>query len=259
MENQKNKKKIIQSIERMYNILNCFKRYDELGITEISNLVGLHKSTTNGIVSALRQIQFLEQNDETGKYKLGIELFRLSSYSYRTLKDIYEPYINYLSEKTNETIMLHTWNKNSSQCLTTTIVGMTESTHNIKYVSRIGNELPLHCTAVGKAILATLPENEMDSLLNLIEFIPVSNNTITSKETLIHQLDIIRSNGYAVNFQETEDGVVGVGVSIENKKGTPIIGLGIASPISRITEEKLKFFGELLIEIKNRINQELFP
>ena len=86
------KKGLIQSICRAAAVLRCFDGQTELGLSEISRMVGLHKSTAAGIVNTLKAEQFLEQNEHTGKLRLGIELFRLSAGVHLELQDLCRPY-----------------------------------------------------------------------------------------------------------------------------------------------------------------------
>lgn len=246
--------KNIQSIERMHAILSCFKTHDELSLTEISTLVGLHKSTTNGIVTTLKNLQYLEQITENGKYRLGIEIFRLNSCSKLTEVDIYAPYIRQLSKETNETITLHLWKKDTE--LSTTVVSMTESTHSVKYVTTIGTQIPLHCSAVGKAILAQIPAEKRRNILSLSPLKPMSAHSITNIEALNRQFEEINQIGYAFNMEETEDGVIGIGIALCNKNGIPHAGIGIAAPNNRITTELGKKYGNLLLETKAQITKD---
>ncbi|HBC97452.1 MAG TPA: IclR family transcriptional regulator, partial [Clostridium sp.] len=70
-------KKIIQSVDKAFQILECFNNYEELGVTEISKMLDLHKSTTYGLISTLSANNILEKDDNTGKYRLGLKLYQL--------------------------------------------------------------------------------------------------------------------------------------------------------------------------------------
>ena len=177
----------------------------------------------------------------------------MNSCSKLTIADLYAPYIKQLSEKTNETVTLHLW-KDSD--ISTTVVSMTESTHSVKYVTSIGNQIPLHCSAVGKAILALLPAEKQQQILTLANLKPISSHSITDKDTLKKQFAEIIHLGYAFNLEETEDGVIGVGVALCNKKGIPHAGIGIAAPSNRMTIELGKKYGELLLETKSHISKD---
>lgn len=97
---------LVQSVSRAISILQCFERTPELGVSEISRLLGLNKSTTFGLISTLEQHQFLEQNKESGKYRLGIELFRLGTKVKADLLSIATPYLKNLADIYKETVHL---------------------------------------------------------------------------------------------------------------------------------------------------------
>ncbi|WP_130862479.1 IclR family transcriptional regulator [Bacilliculturomica massiliensis] len=257
----RNTTKNIQSIERMHAILSCFKNSEELGITEISNAVGLHKSTTNGIVSTLKNIQFLEQNPDTGRYRLGVELFRLNTYSRYariSVKEVLAPYVKKLAEATKETVTLHIWDDGVDGRYTTTVIAMTESSHSVKYVTKVGSKILCHCSAVGKAILAFLPEREKNAILDQMALEAVSPHSITDRGMLEKELEAVRKRGYGLNLEETEEGVIGVAVAIFDSKNRPKAGIGIAAPMNRMPEEICQQYGRMLVETHEEIRKNVF-
>lgn len=255
------KTKNIQSIERMHAILSCFKEKEELGITEISGVVGLHKSTTNGIVSTLKSIQFLEQDCETGKYRLGSELFRLNTYSRycrTSVKELLESYVKDMAAATKETATLHIWDDGADGLFTTTVIAMIESVHNVKYVTKVGSKLPCHCSAVGKAILAFLPEREKNAMLDRMTLDSLGPGSITDRELLERELHTIRKQGYALNMEETEEGVIGAAVAIFDSKNRPKAGIGVAAPMNRMPPEVRARYGRMLVKTAEDIREHVF-
>lgn len=257
MNNKLSGVKPIQSIERMYKILDCFKRNKELGLTDISKLTGLHKSTTSGIVSTLKSLQFLEQNETTGKYSLGMEIFRLYAHANFSEKNLFEPYLKNLYKKTNETIILHSFTGSIMENHSTTVVDFLESTHNIKFLTHLGSEILLNCSAVGKSMLALLKDTDLDYILQSIPLQAMSQSSITDISVLKKEIQEIRQIGYGISMGETENGAVGVGIAIPNKYGKPIYGIGIACPSFRIDDNLLKEYGELLLAEKSKIINDL--
>lgn len=252
-QNKNGGTKNIQSIERAYRILECFINNEELGLTEISNMIGLHKSTTNGIVTTLKNLKILEQNPETGKLFLGTGLYKISAHIKISLKDIYEPYMKKLAEMTEETVTLHSWNGGE----TSTLVDIIESPRNLRYSLKVGTDFPCNSSAIGKAILAALPEKEKNDLLDRIEFRPVTIYTITNRNKLEAELIETRKNGYGITRKEADDDIVGLGIAVFDNKGRPIGGIGVGGPSTRMTDEVIDNLAHVLLEIKEQINNEV--
>lgn len=246
------KKPIIQSIGRAIQILKCFETKKELGVTEISKAVDLHKSTTSSIVLTLEYYGFLEKNNETNRYKLGNELFRLGSLVESNLKDIAAPYIKELSNVFNETVNLVV--KEGSYVL---YLEKIESSKSMYISTRIGGKMPLYCTAVGKAILAYMKEDTRKEIIDKIDFIKYTSSTITDNELFKAHLEDIKLNGYAEDMEELETGLVCIAAPIINNKNEPIAAVSISGPVSRMTQEFRQSASSRLIQAASNISSKL--
>ena len=242
----------IQSVSRAAMILRCFKDNTELGLSEISKRVGLHKSTTAGIMSTLKKEKFLEQSKSTGRFKLGIEFFRLSLNYDNSLKKICAPYLEQLLAVTGETVNLVAFDGD-----TTVYVEKKESLHSMRICTEIGLKMPLYCTSVGKAILAFLSEEEAGSILAETKMVKCTDNTIADIDSLMLQIEEIRKRGYALDLEELEYGLVCVGVPIFDATGRPFAGVSVSGPTTRMTERTLEsVLGHLLAAAKS-INEQV--
>ena len=244
--------KYIQSIERASEILRCFEDAKELGLTEISKITGLHKSTASGIINTLKKENFLHQNEETGKLRLGLELFRLSTHIQLSYRDICMPYLDDLMEITGETINLVM--REGDRIV---YIEKKESLHSMRICTKIGQQLPLHCTGAGKAILAFLPFEEINAILSRTSFRSFTKNTITNKEVLLEQMAEIQKNGYATDVEELEYGLICIGAPIFNQKNQPIAGISISGPITRMTSPVQKKICSRLIEATTMISSKM--
>ncbi len=244
--------KMIQSVERAVAILKCFDGHDELGLTEISQMIGLHKSTTAGIVNTLKNEKLLEQNALNNKFKLGIELFRLSSNVKIDLKEICEPYLDELLAATKETVNLVVRSGDN-----VVYIEKKESPHSMRICTHIGQKVPLYCTATGKAILAFLTDVEIDAILSRTKFSEFTSNTLKSKEAVMEQLAQIRKNGYGCDMEELEYGLVCVGVPILNNKKRPIGGISVSGPSMRMTKEFRTTIKDMLVKKAEQICKEI--
>lgn len=233
---------LIQSVERAVNVLKCFETHNSLGVTEISKILSLHKSTTFGIINTLEKCGMLEQNESTGKYSLGMEIYRLGSKINLSLREICTPHLKQLVDSTGETVNLVTRYGDNVIYL-----DKIESPHSMRICTRIGQPYPMYCTAVGKVILAYLEPAERDAILSRVQLIAFTENTIVDRKILEDQLFKIRRNGYAVDLEEMEYGLVCLAAPILNASGMPVASISVSGPLMRMDDEKKKRILDLLI------------
>lgn len=242
----------VQSVSRAIDILQCFEKNEELGVTELSRMMGLHKSTTFGLVATLEAKGLIEKNEETGKYRLGIELFRLGTKVNSNLRKIAVPYLEKLEKEYQETVNLV-----MLEDLSVLYLEKIEGTHSMRISTVVGGRLPLYCTAVGKALLAFLPEDEMIGKLDRMVFKRYTDKTICDRETLIKSLELIRNNKYAEEFEEFQLGLSCVAAPIFNHLGKPFAAISVSGPCSRMNPHFRKDIGESLIEYTREISGKI--
>lgn len=244
--------KIIQSVSRAIQILTCFETKEELGVTEISKMMKLHKSTTFGLVSTLEAHKLLEKNVETGKYKLGIEIFRLGTMVNSSLRSIANPYLEKLLNVHEETVNLVV-----RDGIFVTFLEKIESPHSMRICTSVGKRLPLYATAVGKAILASLSDEEIHRILDESEIIKYTKNTICDRKEMFEYLNKVRKDGYAEDSEEFEEGLTCIAAPIKDHKGKGIAAISVSGPTSRMTKEFRKKVVETLVEGANEISKKL--
>ena len=247
---ERSKTPVIQSVTRAISILRCFEKQRELGLTEITKLLGLHKSTTAGLVNTLRAEGFLEQNPRTGKLRLGLGLFSLAVGARIELSEICEPHLTYLLEMTGETV-----NFAVRDGLQIMYISKRESEHSMRISTRVGAKMPLYCTGIGKAILSMTPRAEVLSLLDEIEFIPYTINTITDRNVLLAELDKIKSTGIAYDNEELELGLVCIAAPLYH--GSDCVGaISVSGPSMRMDEPVLAKIADMLRSSASKICAE---
>lgn len=249
---EKQKVKIIQSVSRAIGILRCFDNSEELGVTEIGKMLGLHKSTTFGLISTLEAYQLLEKNEDTGKYKLGIELFRLGTKVNSSLRNVATPYLEKLLDMYEETVNLVVRDGNF-----VTYLEKIESPHSMRICTKVGQRLPLYSTAVGKTILASLSDEEIEEILKTSEMKKYTENTICDNNKLLEYVKTVRKNGYAEDFEELEEGLTCVAAPIINHTGKAISAISISGPTSRMNKEFRQKIVKTLVEVTNEISKKL--
>lgn len=244
--------KRIKSVDRAIQLIKCFEKKEELGVTEISRMMGLHKSTTFGMASTLAANGILEKNDNTGKYRLGLELYRLGNIVNHSIRQMVVPYLEKLVNIYQETANLVI-----IQNLSVIYLEKVESAHSIRIATMVGSGKPLYCTAVGKAILAYLPSGKLEYIIENIRFIKYTSNTIDNKEKLMKALNDIKKKGYAEDCEEMENGLTCVATPIFNQYGIPFAAISLSGPTSRMKEDIRKQIGATLYEYTKEISRKI--
>lgn len=245
-------RKRIQSLDRAIEILKCFDKGQELGVTEISRILDLPKSTAYGLISTLNIHDLLEKNKITGKYKLGLGLYHLGIKVNFSLREMTFPYLEKLVNMYKETANLVTMQGSSVVYL-----DKVESSLSIGINTLVGGQKPLHCTAVGKSILAYLQKDEVKEKVDNMELIKYTNHTIITKETLFDELEEIRDKGYGEDREEMELGLHCIGAPIFNQYGIPFAAISISGPINRMDKEVCKEMGATLVKFADEISRNL--
>jgi len=248
-------KKIIQSIDRALQVLELFSlEKPEWGVTEISKALNIYKSNVHNILSTLIEKDFVKKDPKTNKYTLGIKFFELGSVVIKNLnlRKIAHPYLEELSKEFNETVHLGVLVE--GEVLS---IEQEESSQSLCPRIFIGKRAPLHCTGVGKAIMAYLPKDKFDSTIKEKGLIRYTENTITNIEELEKELEKIRKQGYAVDNMEHEEGVRCVAGPIRDYTGKVIASMSISGPAFRIDENNIPNIAKKVKECCDYISEEM--
>lgn len=248
-------KEIVQSVDRALSIIEVLSDYEEgLALTEISTKIKLHKSTVHRLLGTLIQRGYVEQNEETNKYKLTLKLFELGNKLVEKMDilPIAKPYLKRLGENTNEVVHLVLLEDTEI-----VYIDKVESENTIRMHSRIGSRSPAYCTAVGKAILAHLPDEELEEIWERSDIKELTKYTITNLDTMKKELEKIRERGYSIDNEENELGVRCVAAPIFNFKGEVCAAVSVSGPIMRITQQKIKQIAKLVMESCKEISRQL--
>ncbi|OMF12760.1 IclR family transcriptional regulator [Paenibacillus sp. FSL H7-0331] len=244
----------VKSLIKALKILDCFTvQSPELGITEISEKLGLYKSNVHNIADTFLKAGYLEQNQENGKYRLGFKLLEFSNVIHSNIdfRTIVLPLMQELSDFTNETVYLGTPRENEVVYLDSTCPRNQLSTR-----SMLGVKAPLYCTGIGKAMLAYLPDDRIKAVIDK-GLIAITDSTITSQEALILDLQQIRARGYSIDHMEHEYGIKCMGMPIRNKKREVIAGVSIAGPSLRFDDSTIENYAVKLRQVVSHIEDKL--
>lgn len=229
--------RLIQSIERAADVLELFlAAHQDLSVKEISDKLGLSKSTVHGIIKTLEYRGYLEQNPDDLKYKLGLKLFELGNRVVNNLDlgKIARPIIKELVEELMETVHLVVFERGE-----VIYIEKLDGPRALRIYSQVGKRAPIHCTGVGKAILAFQEEEEIERILSNTDLQSFTDYTLTDKEDIKKQLRTIQEQGYSIDDEEIELGLKCVAAPIFDHQGKVIAAISCASPKIRLSEEKL--------------------
>jgi len=245
---------MVNSVLKAVKILEIIGKSRPLGISEISRELGIPKSSTHGLLQTLESEEFVEKNKDTNKYNLGTRLIELG---YRAQNDlaicrIAKPYLNGINQETDETV--HLTLLDDDEVL---YVDCVESKRRMRTYSVIGIKAPLYCTAVGKAILAELPEKHIKQIIISKGLAKLTDKTITTEAGLYQDLSDTRNRGYSIDNKEHEDQLICVGSAIRDVNGETFASLSVSGPSDRMTEERIIYIGSLIKKVTSEISRKL--
>jgi len=243
----------VHSIERALAILESLARRPQgLGVTELSQVLRLHKSTVHRLLSTLSAFGYVEQDSLTERYKLGRKVMLLGLEILENLDFRKEavPYLRELVEISRETAQLAVLDGGE--------IVIVERDRSPEVVTvNLGLRAQVHCTAEGKVLLAYLPRDEAIYILETQGMPQHTVNTITDLEYMLSHLEKVRLQGYAINAEELVEGMRSIAAPIFDHSGKAIAALSISGPTSRLTLERIGRLVTVLKEACESISERL--
>jgi DNA-binding IclR family transcriptional regulator len=245
---------MVKSVYRAVKILNVLGGEGEKSVTEISKSLSFPKSSVHEIISTLLETGILEKDSERNRYSLGLKLFELGKQAQANLEisKVAIPSLRRLHEQLDETV--HLTVLDGKEVL---YIECFESTKRLRTYSVIGIRAPLHCTAVGKAILAYLGEGEVEEVIQSMGLPRFTDNTITDRQRLNAEMRKIRGCGFATDDMEHEEGVRCVGAPVRDHTGTVVASISVSGPSQRLTATRIEEIAPLVINRAAEISRRL--
>jgi IclR family pca regulon transcriptional regulator len=238
-----------QSLERGLAILSSFNSERPLiGVSELSRELELSRSTAHRYIATLAQLGYLQQDPDSRRYRLGPKVVDLgfSAINSMDVREISAPYLRQLSDETEHTVNLAILDGIEvvyiERCRTTG-----PGQRDIDLNLHVGSRLPAYCTAMGKAILAFVSEEQLEAAIAKIDFAPRGPNTLTSPEAFREELARIRVSGIAVNNEELAYGLRSIAAPIHSNAGDVVAALNLAVHRTMASmDELIAHFGPLV-------------
>lgn len=242
---------IIQSVSHALDVLEQFTgEHDELGVTELSKRLKLHKNNVFRLLATLESRGYIEQNKATENYRLGIRCLQIGQ-TYVTQMGLLRqahPIIENLAHTAHETAFVAVLRK-------TAVVPLdaVEADRPIRMTPCIGGTLPLHSTAAGKVQLAHIADADLRDTLTR-ELARFTDRTIVERQVLLDQLRRVADQGYSVELGEHIDEVNSVAVPIRDYTRNVVGSLALSGPAYRMSEERID---KELVPLMLKVGQEL--
>lgn len=240
----------VRAVERALDVLICFAERQELGLTEIAALVGLHKSTVHRLLATLESKGFLIRDAGTEKYRLGLRIWELAAnldHSDDPAQLLLPQMVN-LRDAIGETVSLYI--RDGIQRIRIQAV---QSNQSIRRVAPVGARLPLYVGASSKVLLALADEGIRESV-----FADPNWPANIERKAYIKQLEEIKRLGYATSVEEREPGAAAVAAPIIGHEGKLLAALSVSGPSNRLTKERMKAISPQIIEAA-RVMGKMLP
>jgi len=247
---------VVQSVDRALDILEAFNyNEEELGVTELSQKLNLHKNNVFRLLATLETRGYIEQDEKTGNYRLGIKIFEVANVflHHLGLRRQARPILEELVSKCNETAYLAV-----TEGTDVVYVLMQETTHTVRVIPRLGHRLPAYCTASGKIQLAYESQDHLHELFKGHPLPKRTANTINDLDRLLEQFAQVARQGFALDNEELEEGVCCVAAPVRDYTHKVVAAVALSGPASRFSSERvLNDLVPLVNEAGAKISQRL--
>jgi IclR family KDG regulon transcriptional repressor len=227
----------MQTINRSIQILRSFSFNEkELSLADLHRKLGLSKSSLQRILNTLVLHGILDKDEKKKTYQLGIELYFLGQLVEKNshLLSVSKPYMNRLRDEFGESVSLNITDHKKRKC-----IGYVPGKHELTTLTYVGQHSPLYAGASAKLLMANLPLNELNELIDQIKLDQITDATITDEGKLKQELQSIRRQGYAISNGERVVGAFSISAPIKNRFHEVIAGISLTIPTVRVQEEKM--------------------
>ena len=227
---------LIGSLRKGLEVIDCFAERESWSLTELSGHLGLNKATAFRILHTLQGSGYLTKDEESGRYRLGMRFYSLGKTAVRheQLKWQALPPLMTLAETTGETVYVGILYEGDAVC-----VQIVDGTELVRMHSFVGKRSPAHASALGKVLLAYMPDTEVDEYVATYGLHGLTDNTITDAAWFREELRTIREQGYALDNEEMAMGLRCIGVPVTDHSGRPFAKVSLSAPTDRMTGDRV--------------------
>jgi DNA-binding IclR family transcriptional regulator len=246
----------VKILDKALRVLMLFApEQPEWGVTTVARELDMPKSTVHRILRVFEQHGFLSQDADTRRFRLGvagIELGRRAQAGLE-LRRIALPVMEQLSAQSGETVLLQVVTPDSDRVV---CIERVQQRRGLRLILDVGSTAPLYAGCSSKVLLAYLGDEAIEEVLTG-DLRPMTSHTLTDPAQIRAQLAEIRRDGFAVSFEETDQGVAGVSVPVRDARSRVIAGLSISGPITRVNASTMPHYTAIALEGARRIAADL--
>lgn len=246
----------IAVVARTLDLLDVVAAHRPLTLTELSQLSGIGKGATFRILANLEERGYVERDEATGRYRLGVKLVQLGARAASgfDLRSTARPILEALQEDTGETVTL-----GIPAAEGVVSIDIVERQHGLRMSGELGKRDDYHATSLGKAIAAYWPEVEtqLEALLAHGPLHRKTVHTIVDPLALRQELEATRARGYAVDNEESEVGVRCVAAPVLDHRGAVVAAVSVAGPVSRLSTARISSLGPKVVVAAQRISEAM--
>lgn len=244
----------IKSLGKALDILSCVgESYDGASVTEVSEKLHINKATVSKMLSTMASRCFVRKDIHTRRYRLGYRLIELGSRLMEAIDIRTEayPYLKELEKRVNEVINLAVYDNGEI-----IYVDKFEGNRSLRLHSFVGSRADLTCTSVGKVLMAFLPEQEQRYMRETHKLQHRTQRSVATWHEFDEQCKIVRNQGYALDIEENNEGILCAGAPIFNYFGNIIGAASVSCPTVRCSMERLMELKDMLVDACGKISAE---
>lgn len=234
----------VRSLLRALNILKTLAGTgDGMTLADVAQIVGLAPSTAHRLLTTLESERFVRFDAEQHHWQIGVQAFTVGNAFARNrdVVAIARPYLRRLMEESGETANLYLAIDGEAICM-----AQVECRQMMRAIARPGGRVLMHCSGVGKAILAHVPETELGATLRRHGLPRLTERTLDTPKKLRQHLELVRARGWSLDDEEHAVGMRCVAAAIADEAGTPLAAISLSGPAARITDERVQDLGRLV-------------
>ncbi|MBZ0293331.1 MAG: IclR family transcriptional regulator [Anaerolineae bacterium] len=245
----------VPTVQRTFRILEVLATTENgCGISELSHELGFAKSTTFNILMTLAELGYIYRTQADNKFHLSLKLFSLGStvVDRMDLRKIAASILQDLVDTTGETVNLGTIQGDEA-----VYIDCLPGPQPVTVHTWPGKRLPLHSTALGKALLGWLPEKEAKAILSSSDIPEFTADPVPAMTQLFAELTEVRSRGYSIDNEEDAEGMRCVGAPVFDHNGAVLAAISVTAPVQRLPLENIPGIARLVVEGAEKISQRL--
>lgn len=245
----------VPAVERALSILELLASSRiGLPLADLARQMGLPKSSVHCLLLTLERRGYLHRNARTNRYLFGFRLFTLANMALSglELRERAAPFLHELARKTSLTTHLAILEQNEA-----VLIDKVEPPGTLKLATWLGKRMEVHCTGVGKALIAFLPEPEVDRLIRDHGLPRHNDNTIVSPRRLKQELARVRALGFSTDDEEDEIGNRCIGAPVFDGAGQIAAAISLSGPVSQITADNSPLLADELLRTAGALSRSL--